>query len=243
VKLRTLLALVVVLAGASLCARLGVWQLSRWREKQALNRAMRLAAAAPPIEAGLPLPPLAAVRGRYLEVRGRYDERQQIVLPGAVRADTPGVEVVTPLVLEDGAGAVLVNRGRLALEGAETLSLGPCAEPGVRAVIGYVEPMRAGAGGPPLAVSVSDSITLFWARTLDLDTLSLRLPYRLAPYALRQAPGPGVPASPERSRPLPLDEGMHLGYAVQWFSFGFILLAGSAALAWQRNRGGSRPRS
>jgi cytochrome oxidase assembly protein ShyY1 len=34
---------------------------------------------------------------------------------------------------------------------------------------------------------------------------------------------------------------MHLGYAVQWFLFGAILLGGSAILAWSRRRGAGRP--
>ena len=53
---------------------------------------------------------------------------------------------------------------------------------------------------------------------------------------MRQAPGPGVPLQPQRERPEPWDEGMHLGYAIQWFSIGTILLVGSLWLAWQRRR-------
>jgi cytochrome oxidase assembly protein ShyY1 len=30
---------------------------------------------------------------------------------------------------------------------------------------------------------------------------------------------------------------MHLGYAIQWFAVGAIILLGSIALAWSRRRG------
>ena len=178
-------------------------------------------------------PPFAAIRGRYVALAGRYDESRQVVIGGHVNQDTPGVEVVTPLVLDDGT-AVLVDRGWIPVAEAGPVSLEPYSEPGAHRVIGYPESLATGRPSPPLAVRNWPKGTVYWGRDLDLDTLAARLPYRLAPYALRQAPGPGVPARPARSRPEPLDEGMHLGYAIQWFSFAVILLGGSAALAWQR---------
>ena len=233
-RLRALLLAALVLGGTLLCARLGLWQLSRWRYKQGLNARLRAAERVAPLSAG-GAPPLAAVRGRYLALQGRYDERHQIVIGGHVRGDVPGVEVITPLVLADGS-AVLVNRGWIPAAVAGPVSLAPFAEPGPQRVVGYPESLAAGRRGPPLAVRTTADGTVFWGRDLDLDTLSARLPYRLAPYALRQAPGAGVPARPARARPEPLDEGMHLGYAIQWFCFGAILLGGSIALAWQRRR-------
>ena len=94
-KLRGALAAMLVLAGVALCARLGLWQLSRWHQKQALNARLRAAEGMPPLEVAAP-PPYAAVRGRYLQVRGRFDEGHQVVIGGHVREDTPGVEVITP---------------------------------------------------------------------------------------------------------------------------------------------------
>lgn len=240
-KLRGVLVAAVVLAGAALCVRLGLWQLSRWHWKQAMNARLRQAEASPPL-ASEHAPPLGAIRGRYLELTGRYDEGHQIVIGGHVREDVPGVEVITPLVLDDGT-AVLVDRGWIPVADAGPVSLAPYREPGFQRVVGYPESLLAGRRVPPLAVRTSPQGTVFWSRDLDRDTLAARLPYRLAAYSLRQAPGAGVPARPLRSRPEPLDEGMHLGYAIQWFSFGLILLGGSAWLAWQRHRGSFRPKS
>jgi len=238
-KLRGALAAMLVLAGVALCARLGLWQLSRWHQKQALNARLRAAERMPPLEVATP-PPYAAVRGRYLEMRGRFDEGHQVVIGGHVREDTPGVEVITPLVLADGS-AVLVDRGWIPVAVAGPVSLAPYAEPGERRVIGYPESLATGRRGPPLVARATPGGEVFWSRDLDLDSLAARLPYRLVSYALRQAPGAGVPARPLRARPEPLDEGMHLGYAIQWFSFGSILLGGSLWLAWQRRRAAAAP--
>ena len=111
-------------------------------------------------------------------------------------------------------------------------------EPGERTVLGVAESLRRGAGGPPIRILSSASPALYSSRWLDLDSLSKRFPYALAPYVLRQLPGAGVPERPLRRAPRPLDETMHVSYAVQWFLFAAILLVGSAALARSRRRGG-----
>ena len=237
-KLRALLFAALVIAGVALCVRLGFWQLSRWHFKRALNARLVEAEHAPPLRARR-APPFAQVRGRYLELPGSYDERHQIVIGGHLHQDVPGIEVITPLVLEDGS-AVLVNRGWVPVAVAGPVSLAPYDEPGPQRVVGYPESLLTGRRGPPLAVRTTATGTVYWSRELDLDTLAARLPYGLAPYVLRQAPGPGVPARPLRSRPEPWDEGMHLGYAIQWFSIALIVLVGSIWLAWARRRSSAR---
>src|SRR2546428_720745 len=71
----------------------------------------------------------------------------------------------------------------------------------------------------------------------DVDPVALRdsLPYPVLPFILQQVPPP-----PASYRPLPpslmrwpapaLDDGPHLSYAIQWFSFAVIILGGSVAL-------------
>ena len=238
-KLRAVLVAALVLAGVALCVRLGFWQLSRWHQKRALNARLVEAEHQPPLRAQL-APPFAQVRGRYLALPGHYDERHQIVIGGPLREEVAGIEVITPLVLEDGS-AVLVNRGWVPVAVAGPVSLALYHEPGPQLVVGYPESLLTGRRAPPLAVRTTPSGTVYWSRVLDLDTLAARLPYALAPYVLRQSPGPGVPLQPQRERPEPWDEGMHLGYAIQWFSFALILLGGSIWLAWLRARSPAKP--
>ena len=223
-KPRTFLLALLVLAGAALCARLGFWQISRWRQKQEWNRALRAAENAPPWKVDLLPAEYAGVRGRCLEVTGRYDESRQVLIGGRTSKETPGVDVITPLMTA--GGVVLVDRGWIPIAGRDVVDLGAFREPGVRTVVGVPEPLAA-RPGPPLVVRVDPSGTTLWARRLDLDSLAARLGHPLLPYLIRQRPGPGVPARPARSLPTPGDEGTHLGYAIQWFAFAFILLAGS----------------
>lgn len=241
-KRTSALALVLVLAVTALCARLGVWQIGRWHEKQRLNAGMRAALETPVLECGVPPPGLDAVLGHRVAVGGRFDESRQILLGYRTHEGAPGVEVITPLVLAGGRHAVLVDRGWLYAADAATARPQDAPEPGPRAVMGVPIALRRGAvpgqpaAGASLRVLAADSPTLWSARWLDADRLAPHFPYALAPWMLRELPGPGVPARPLRTAPRPLDEWTHVSYAVQWFLFGAILLGGSAALAWSRSR-------
>jgi surfeit locus 1 family protein len=234
-------ALVFCLAAAGLCARLGVWQVSRWHEKQAKNGALRSALAAEPLPVAEPLPELAAVEDRRIEMSGAYDESRQVLLSAREQAELPGVEVVTPLLLPGDSVAVLVNRGWLYAPDAVHARPQDFHERGPRTVRGIARALgRRGAGLPYFALESDTSHTLWSARTLDPDTLAARFPYALAPWLLLELPGKGVPEKPLRSPPRMLDEGTNLSYAVQWFAFATILFTGSVALAWSKRR--VRPR-
>jgi surfeit locus 1 family protein len=236
VKSRTILTLALVLLGTGLCARLGFWQVSRWHEKRALNAAMEAALASPPLAVGDRLPPPAAVLNRKIELRGRFDEMRQLLLAGRVRAQLPGVEVVTPLLLAGDSAAILVNRGWLYAPDAMHADPQEFPEPGLRAVVGVAEPIGRGTARFPMVSMGAGGIALWSTRVLDLDSVRMRLPYPIAPFILAELPGTGVPEKPVRGTPPPLDASMHLNYAIQWFLFGAILLGGSAALAWSRRR-------
>ena len=244
---RSVLALVLVLALAALCARLGFWQIDRWHEKRRLNAETRASLEAPAVELEGEPGSFESVRGHRVAVRGRFDESRQILLSLRTHDGAPGVEVVTPLVLAGGRGAVLVDRGWLYAADGATARPQSYPEPGPRHVLGLPAEIGRGrlrgrnAAGVSLRALASDSLTLWSARWLDADTLARRLPYALAPWMLRELPGAGVPERPMRLPPRPLDEWMHVSYAVQWFLFGSILLGGSGALAWSRGRHAARP--
>ncbi len=235
-RVRDLVFGVLVLAVAVLCVRLGFWQVSRYHQKQRMNAALRATLAAPPVAIGAGAAPLDSVRDRRVRVAGAYDETRQVLLAGRVVEGTPGVEVVTPLVLADGS-AVLVDRGWLPAADAVTADPGGSPEPGRRDVTGIARAIPRGAErGRPMR-RIPSSAGLAWsARALDLDSLAGRFPYALAPYVVSQAPGPGVPERPVRQPPQPFDEGMHVSYAIQWFAFAAILAGGLVALAVTRGR-------
>jgi surfeit locus 1 family protein len=238
-KLGSVLVTLGVLAGATVCVRLGFWQISRLHEKQALNAALRASESGPAlvVRGDPPLPEQA--RHRILEVTGRFDEHHQFLLSGRAHDGAPGVEVVTPLRLSGSATAILVDRGWLPSPDAATARPQDYPEADERVVRGLAEELRHGAAGPPVRALPADRVALWSVRWLDADSVAPRMPYAIAGFWLRELPGPGVPDRPRRSRPAPFNEMTHLSYAIQWFLFATIMLGGSAVLAWTRRRRGA----
>jgi surfeit locus 1 family protein len=232
-RLKSVLIALAVVVAAAVCVRLGFWQLGRWTDKRRLNAraqallaepARRLAAASAPVE---------SAAGRKLVISGRYDESRQLLLIARFHDGEPGVELVTP-VCPDSGPAVLVDRGWLPAADGTSARPRDYPEPGPRVVTGVGERIERGAAGAALRRAPSDSGSVLVAEALDLDSVAARLPYPIAPWLLRQLPGPGVPTLPLRTAPQPLNESMHLGYAIQWFGIAVILLVGGTALARSR---------
>jgi len=224
-----ILLLLLALAAGSVCVRLGFWQLSRRAEKRHANVAMRAALAGASLDLGDSLPRWEQLGRRVVVVHGRFDDRVQILLGGYEHEGQPGVEVVTPLMLRAGE-AVLVDRGWLSAQDPTSAHPEQFAEPTARPVRALAESLPGGRQGA-VTVLTGDSATRYLALHLNRDTLAARLPYPLSDVVLHELPGPGVPREPLRSLPEPLDETMHLSYAVQWFAIAAAIVGGSIALA------------
>jgi len=234
-KPRTLVIALGVLVGTAACVRLGFWQLSRWHEKQRLNAEFRAAMTSTPIEVGADSgAPVGAVPRRVV-VHGRFDEARQILIANRPKDGTPGVEVVTPLLVSPDE-AILVDRGWLYSGDAASARPEEYPEPGEHTIVGIAQPLVRGRPGVALRQLDGVSLALWSARWLDPDSLAPRFPYRLASFSIRQLPGPDVPERPTRSVPTAYNEAMHLSYAIQWFLFALILLGGSSLLALRRGR-------
>jgi len=239
-KGRAVVAVLAIVVMAAVCVRLGFWQLSRWEAKKAENARRADAMAAAPVEAGSELLSASVPPALQIRISGRYDETRQILLSARTHDGSPGVHVVTPLLIGDGAGAVLVNRGWLYAGDAATARPLEHPEPGPQTVTGVARTLPRGLAGAPWRTIRSDSVTLWSARWLDADSVAARFPYRVSAVVLSQLPGEGVPAVPARIEPRPLDEAMHVSYAVQWFLFATILVAGSILVAARTRRGAKR---
>jgi surfeit locus 1 family protein len=212
----TMAALLLASAGF---VRLGLWQLSRLRERRAANVAILAGRRAPP---GAVTPSSAhsdTLDEHQVTATGRYDHAREIVVRGQVLEGSPGVRIVTPLVLADGGPAVLVDRGFLPSPDAVSVNLEGSAEPGPRTVRGIALPLGTAPGQP-----VEHAGRVTWRR-LELEALRRRLPYPVLPVYILQSPDSSLPAFPRRLEPPPVDEGPHLGYAIQWFLFAGLAAA------------------
>jgi surfeit locus 1 family protein len=225
-----LLVLVVFGAVALICARLGVWQVHRLRERRALNAAALAERSRPPMTIESSNAAGTGLIDRRVAASGRYDDDHAIVIRGRVYQGVPGVEVVSPLVLGSGQGAVLVNRGFVPAPDAFTIALDSLREPGVVRAEGIALPIRSG-GGAPLARGAETT----WA-ALDLEALGAHLPYPISPIYIRQLPDSALPRFPRRLDPPPLDDGPHLSYAIQWFAFSVMAVVFGMVIARQQRK-------
>lgn len=187
---------------AALCVTAGVWQLGRLEQRRTRNAALAARLARPAIELRSGISADSA-RHRRVVARGVYDFAAERTWPGRSFDGTPGVALVTPLRLADGA-AVLVDRGWVPSPDAVHVDHAAYREPDSAVVqgIAFVPPRGRG----------------------DVD------PSGFLPFVL-QVETPEPPRGLPRRWPTPvLDNGPHLSYAIQWFSFALIALVGTAAL-------------
>lgn len=245
------LAFVVVSAAlVGLFLWLGFWQLDRLEERRAANERHRAALERTPLRlAAPPLPPADSLRWRRVLLEGRLDYGREIVLAPRSLEGTPAVYLLTPLVMADSAGgdpvAVPVLRGAVP------------APDGFHAPVGEARPGSGEAGRrvtvhglalpPPEVEPVGRPDTLHTAAgvlhvlpRLDVDRIDDLLPYPVrAVYVQADSTTADIPPSegvqlPIRVEPPRLDDGPHLMYAIQWFSFAAILLVGGGIYLFRR---------
>ncbi len=214
--------LVAALAGTAVTARLGVWQLDRAAQKNALQAALDARRALPP----LPAAELADTPGatdaqlhRAVALDGRWVAEGTIYLENRQMNGRPGFYVVTPLRLADGS-AVLVQRGWLPRDAQERTRLTPPATPaGPAHIDGRVAP-------PPGRLYEFDAAASGPIRqNLDVGALARETGLRLRPLSVVQEDRQGAPADGLlRQWPAPAaDVHKHYGYAFQWFALATLI--------------------
>jgi cytochrome oxidase assembly protein ShyY1 len=227
-----LFALVVAFL-AWVATQLGQWQFSRLEDRKSDNRIVSANLDRPPAPIDDVLSTERAPRPddewRRVTVHGTWDEEHTIVLKYQTRDQGAGVDVVTPLVTENGP-AVLVDRGWVSTgnTGGSRPDL-PRATEGRVTVTGWV---RRDATGN--ATKVSDLST----RAISSEEIAEVTPYPLYRGFLDLAE-----ESPEPTRRLELTElpddtsnGPHFFYGLQWWFFGALAVFGFCYLAWDEFR-------
>lgn len=228
----------IVVAG---CIRLGFWQLSRLEQRRELNAGIAARLEQQPIGDVARLPDTTGLVYRITTARGRFDNERYIVLPGRSHQGVPGVYLIMPLRLANRMDAVLVHRGWVPSPDAATIDAAAFADRDSAMVRGLVLPFPGSAQSlaPRDAVPRDTAFRHVWF-TVDERALRAQFPYPLLSVMIQQLPAAADTARyPVRIGPPPLDEGPHLGYAVQWFAFALIGIIGWFALVL-RSRAPSR---
>jgi len=235
-RLRPVSTLVVMLAVGLFCG-LGVWQLDRAGQKRALAERLEQRRQMPPYELlGEAAASADELEFRTLVARGRFHPEKQIFIENRKHRGENGFHVLSPLGVEGSGRFLLVNRGWVAA--APDLALPRVATPeGVVEVRG-----EAVVPSPPALDLRPDRLPGDQRRWpfVTLEGYAAWSGLSLHPFMLLQS---GDEAGFVRAwqRPLPSD-GMHIGYAIQWFAFALIALAIWYRLSSGRGRGeGGRP--
>ncbi len=223
-----ILATILVIAGSALCVRLGIWQLDRLAQRRAFNSQVLTMRSLPPLT--LPVKDdLTKMEWRAVQLSGKYDFSNQVVIRNQYNVNLLGYHLLTPLLLLDGE-AVLVDRGWIPADGNSAPSdWHQYDRPGEVTLSGII---RLGQTQPTFGGVVDPTLTPgqtrldFW-NYVNLDRINAQSPYPLLPVYVQLNPDPNktdppIPYQPE----LDLSEGPHMGYAIQWFTFAAILFFG-----------------
>jgi len=181
---------------------LAFWQLDRLHQRRARNAVLAARLALPPLPVRRDITADSA-RQRRVVAQGVYDFSAERTWPGRSFQGTPGVALVTPLRLADGS-AVLVDRGWVPSPDAFHVEHALYRELVTVTVTGIALIPPRGRGDV--------AVVGFLPFVIQLET---------------PTPARGLP---RRWPPPAFDNGPHLAYAVQWFSFALIALVGTAVL-------------
>ena len=223
----------VVAAG---CIRLGFWQIARLHQRQAQNALVVARLEQPPV--GLAALPRDSgqLRFRRVAVPGTYDFARELVYGARTHQGSPGINFLTPLRLAGSETLLVVNRGWVYAPDAATVDPARWREADTVTVHGYAEPFPA----VPPQPHRGDERVLYRLDRREIERLMGAPVYPFYIVLTDSSAGKGADAI-ARVEPPPLDEGPHRSYAIQWFAFAAIALAGGAAVAYQRRNPSPRP--
>jgi len=241
---------ILAVAAAILFVRLGFWQLDRLGQKRAASALRSSRQAETPLSAAQLIERLGSSGGpapadlawRRVRLAGRWDYGHEVLIRGRSYESTPGVYVVTPLVLETGA-ELPVLRGWLPSPDAMTPVAISTEDEGLRPSdgrIGVLLRSNDGAGTPVISAGEGETRRPTLA-TIDVGALAEAAAdsFEVLPMFAHLLPEDEPSEDLRRGEPvaIPLPDpgnGPHLSYAIQWFSFALITLVGTWAFLYRR---------
>jgi surfeit locus 1 family protein len=217
----------LVLMVAIVLINFGVWQLRRLEEKRTRNANILATLQQPAISlTGQPVEP-DQLHFHRVEVTGVFDNAQSMILRNQSYNNISGVHLLTPLKIEGSDKGILIDRGWLptAQGSPENRQTYDFVEPVTIEGIAYRSQTRPSSLAPLDRVPEGETRLEAWFR-VDIELIQQQLPYPLLPLFIRQSPHSetGSNKLPYPEGNVKLDEGPHLGYALQWFSFAVVLV-------------------
>lgn len=231
-----LLATLLVVAGAAVCIRLGIWQLDRLDQRRAFNHQVQSMRAMSALDLNREMPEdISKMEWRAVRVEGKYDFENQVALRNQYHGSQYGYHLLTPLLFDYSSGsgvaqhAILVDRGWIPANGNSTPEdWQKYNETGEIKLSGQIRlgQVKPRIGGVADVLPADGSKLPIW-NNADLEHITQQLPYAALPVYIQPDVDendtmPPIPYQPT----IELTEGPHFGYALQWFTFATILLVG-----------------
>jgi surfeit locus 1 family protein len=225
-RLRTFLTLAIPFACAALFVRLGVWQLSRLKERRAFNAILAERLASPPVAVGALPGDTAQGHYRRVSASGAMLYDREVVYAGRSHEGSPGVDLLTPMRIGGRDTVVMINRGWAYSPDAATIDEVRWKEKDSVSVAGYTETFAGKERG-----TAANGVRRVHA--LDRDAVQALVGVPVASYIVVQTSDSTVHADsvPVRLSIPALDEGPHQSYAIQWFCFALVAVVGGVALS------------
>lgn len=235
--------LLATVTGVAVTGALGIWQLSRAGEKEALQAAIEQHERQPALDgaalaAALREQPVESLLHRQAVLHGRWVGDRTLFLDNRAMEHRSGFYVLTPLRLARGEGAVLVLRGWAPRDFADRAVLPPVETPS-----GEVEVRGLLIERPSPVFALGQESVGPIRQNLDLEAFRRETGLPLAQVVVQQT-GPASEGLDRRWPPPTLGVEKNYGYAVQWFGlcalFGVLYLWFQVVrpfLALQRRRG------
>jgi cytochrome oxidase assembly protein ShyY1 len=206
---------------ATVFVNLGQWQLDRLEQRRARNATTVANEQRPvrPLAEMFTRPITDTDQWQRVEAVGTFVADQQLIVRYRSNGDDEGYEVVTPL--RTAAGVVLVDRGFVATpQGVRIPSTAPPPPAGEVRVVGHVR--RNEQGRRAATTPVGGQL-----RLINSDAIGAALGYPL----LNGYVGLLEVTPPQSGGLVPVElpeinEGPHFWYAMQWFGFTAVGLAG-----------------
>lgn len=229
--------------------RLGIWQLDRLEQRRAFNASVFEQSERSPLKLTGEVYENELVNMEYREVfvRGVYDHLQEVALRNQVWRDRPGVNLITPLLIEGSDQAVLVNRGWIPNEESSPENWGKFSKTTMVDVHGVI---RKSQEQPDIGFR-DDPMPKIGERLLEWNFVNIsriddQVSYTLLPIYIQAVPDNTYPEDRSlwsrdqlpfpNSPELELTDGPHLGYAIQWFLFATILGVGYSIFIYRETK-------
>lgn len=219
---------VLVIAAVVVMVRLGFWQLDRLAQRRAFNARVEEQLAESPLELSSQNLELDLFNMEYRSaiVSGKFDFERQVVLRNQDWQGRLGVHILTPMMIDGGEKAILIDRGWVPYEDFTAGNLSQYDVSGIVSVEGVIrrsqsKPLIGGRADLVPEMGEEPLEAWYW---INIKDISKQLPYQLLPVYLVSSPDLNEASLPFRGQEeLDLSEGSHLGYAFQWFMFAAIL--------------------